>query len=161
MGFRQEANLMSKWPNFKHKVYNVTKRQTKWSLLLLSRSFASSSSTRTRTCSLSSFLSCLLLQCFPISESFITQQQPHKQIKSLHNHTHTDQRIQLKTPNQIRLYLSRRCSGVKPSSPFLPFPPARAAALSRSRSLWLPRDDSILKIKAWIKENNKLESYKI
>lgn len=37
------------------------------------------------------------------------------------------------------LHLSRRCSGVKPSSLFLP-PLPRAWALSRSFSLWLPRD---------------------
>lgn len=39
-----------------------------------------------------------------------------------------------------KLDLSRRCSGVKPSSLFFPLP-VRAAARSRSRSLWFPRED--------------------
>lgn len=43
---------------------------------------------------------------------------------------------------RISVYLSRRCSGVNPSSLFFPLPPVRACALSRSRSLWLPRANS-------------------
>lgn len=42
-------------------------------------------------------------------------------------------------------YLSRRCSGVNPSSLFLPLPPCRAWALSLSFSLWFPREFAVKK----------------
>lgn len=51
----------------------------------------------------------------------------------------TQKEIEKKKIKDWNLDLSRRCSGVKPSSLFLPLPP-RAWALSRSFSLWLPRD---------------------
>jgi len=54
----------------------MLKRQTKWSSSLLSSSsFSSSCTTRTRTCSLSSFLSRFLLQCFPISFTALLRRQ--------------------------------------------------------------------------------------
>lgn len=87
------------------------------------------------------FLAAFSCNAFPSLYHFITQQQPNRS-----NH-YTTKQIR-GTEVKIRLYLSRRCSGVRPSSAFLPFPPARAAALSRSRSLWLPRDDYASKFKS-------------
>lgn len=54
--------------------------------------------------------------------------------------------LEFKQPNSEStksLDLSRRCSGVKPSSLFFPLPPVRVCARSRSRSrsLWFPRED--------------------